>query len=945
MPGSRRTSPAPLCATARPTYDARILVERTAILSRLEAAVTAARAGSGAWIAVEADAGLGKTAILDRLSERLPPQLDVVRVTGHELEGEHPFGVARRLLDLVWSATDEAGRDAASRDAGRHALRLLDDDALPTELEHTVLHGTYWLLVTLAERKPLVLAVDDLHWVDEPSRRLLAYLGRRTSDVPILLVLATRPQRAGPELDGAEMFRLSPLSPEGVAHVTAGVADDPGFATACHTATGGVPLLLLGLLDELRAQERPPTAAAVEQLTRMGPPTIVRWVDRRLAEMPSGDAAIAEALVIVGDDVDLTVVADLTGQTPGEVARAADRLTRVGLFGRGPRLGFAHPVIRGAVSERLGDHVRAALHAEAARQAIDRGARPEVVADQLLRAPAGAVPGAAEALRAAASVAVGRGAPQQAVRYLQHALDEPVPAEEQPALLAALGTAQVRASHPEAAATLAHAAALADDPAARVAMLVERAFVLQRRGEAAVAVSELERELAAAAAPPGACDELRAAIVALADMDLAVRAQLADQLDAIVAGLPPAFSALALTHAAIEAALRYEDAEAVGALAERALGACVTALAGADGRAVPIPRDVLGLLTFILDAAERFETVRGISAGALAMTAAHGDVAGHAAVGSTYAFSCLRHGALGEARAVVTSLAPPGIELPGWVGGYVTGTARLIDAEFVDVGDGGPASPATPPTSAQRAMLALIEGKLLVGDGALEPGVARLLHGGRALVAMGFPAAGFHWQSDAALALARLGRHDEARAQVADELELNRRWAAPRALGCSMRADALLRATDAERVDGLRAAVEVLDTSAAPLELARALGDLGAALRRQNARRDARAPLRRAIELADECAPRTRIAEDARAELAAAGGRGPARRNGGMGSLTPSERRVVDLVAMGMSNPQVAQQLFVSRRTVETHLANAYRKLGIRGRDELATALAAAPTP
>ena len=130
----------------------------------------------------------------------------------------------------------------------------------------------------------------------------------------------------------------------------------------------------------------------------------------------------------------------------------------------------------------------------------------------------------------------------------------------------------------------------------------------------------------------------------------------------------------------------------------------------------------------------------------------------------------------------------------------------------------------------------------------------------------------------------------------------------------------------------------MLERSPARLEQARALTDLGAALRRANRRSEARGPLHEALALARRCGAHA-LAERASTELRAAGGRSSQPERGGVQQLTASERRVAELAADGHSNPEIAQALFVTRKTVETHLGHVYRKLAISGRAELPRAL------
>lgn len=188
-----------------------------------------------------------------------------------------------------------------------------------------------------------------------------------------------------------------------------------------------------------------------------------------------------------------------------------------------------------------------------------------------------------------------------------------------------------------------------------------------------------------------------------------------------------------------------------------------------------------------------------------------------------------------------------------------------------------------------------------------------------------------------ARALAALGSVAEARALVDEELDLARRFGAVGPVAVAEREAGLLAGPSAG-LPLLQASVERLRSSERHLEHARSLLALGAALRRGNRREDARGPLRTALELATR-AGAAPLAGQAREELAATGVRAVERPLGGVAALTPSERRVALLAAEGRGNREIAQTLFVTLRTVETHLTHAYRKLGITSRTELASAL------
>jgi DNA-binding CsgD family transcriptional regulator len=193
------------------------------------------------------------------------------------------------------------------------------------------------------------------------------------------------------------------------------------------------------------------------------------------------------------------------------------------------------------------------------------------------------------------------------------------------------------------------------------------------------------------------------------------------------------------------------------------------------------------------------------------------------------------------------------------------------------------------------------------------------------------------WRSPHARALHRVGRSAEAVALAEDNLAVARRFGGPSAIARAARE--LGEMCGGDGIGLLQEAVDVLEGTPARLDLAKANTALGRALRHARSPAEAREPLRRALELADACGA-AGLAEDVRTELYAAGARPRTSALSGAGALTASERRVAALAAEGASNRDIAQALFVTPKTVEVHLSNAYRKLGIRSRRELTGALA-----
>ena len=192
------------------------------------------------------------------------------------------------------------------------------------------------------------------------------------------------------------------------------------------------------------------------------------------------------------------------------------------------------------------------------------------------------------------------------------------------------------------------------------------------------------------------------------------------------------------------------------------------------------------------------------------------------------------------------------------------------------------------------------------------------------------------WRSLKALVLGSLDRAEEGIDLAREELELARAWGGRQPIGHALR---VLGTLEREAgIEHLQEAVETLERSTARLELAKALLALGTALRLARQPTKAREPLRRAIEIGSACSADA-LVERARGELRAAGARPRREALGGIESLTPSERRVAGMAAEEMTNREIAQTLFVTPKTVEVHLSNAYRKLEISNRRQLAAAL------
>jgi DNA-binding CsgD family transcriptional regulator len=194
------------------------------------------------------------------------------------------------------------------------------------------------------------------------------------------------------------------------------------------------------------------------------------------------------------------------------------------------------------------------------------------------------------------------------------------------------------------------------------------------------------------------------------------------------------------------------------------------------------------------------------------------------------------------------------------------------------------------------------------------------------------------WRSSLATSLAQIGERKQAIALAEEEVELARRWGTPRAIGVALRAAGVAHGGD-HGIALLRDAVNVLESSTAPLEHARALSDLGSSLRRAGLRTEAREHLRKALHLAHQLGG-MHLADRARNELTIAGARPRRDALRGRDALTPSELRVAQLAGDGHTNREIAEHLFITLRTVEAHLTSTYGTLEITSRQQLTAALA-----
>jgi DNA-binding CsgD family transcriptional regulator len=906
------------------------LLEREDALAAIRACVARVKAGTGAVLFIVGDSGLGKTRLL-RSAVDLAGGVDVGLGRGEAMERSVPFGVLEQAL----SALDHDAGLAVSGEGGPVA-------------EPTV---PYFRLLRWIERRrgrPFLLALDDLHWADEDSLRVVSFLARRAAWLPIALIATLRPWPAQAEevcaglgrSGEAEVQRLAPLHPESVAELLAVVSGDavkPEDAQRAWDLCAGNPLLLEQLAEGV---------SRGEQLPRL--PAYARGAEHllltRFAGMDEDVWRVARAASVLGNRFMFSIAIELAGIDEPSSERIFDALHRGGLIvgDTGDWTRFVHPLFGQALYEDIAAPIRRQLHARAFSLLLERGIDGQA-AEHAMRAELEGDARAIEVLERAGRGALASGAVATAAH--NHA-------------------AAVRFARPRAGVGLELA-------------LIEALVANGRMTEAGAACSELlaredldwrdrietlrmrGRTDYLIGAPDHGEDALReAAEIATAhDPVRAVQPLLDQSLCAWQDGGPR--RALPLAARARELAARAD--EVVRARAEATWGHLALEAGNPAGleatdrlaryfrepqanRAFAITELTwpwASIFQFAMNTsyAERYDDCERALSLARTMAEDAGTANALANVAIQTAALELRRGrieqALGEARRArdLADLTPgvlPYAELAEaealvWLGRLDEGQEVLERAKAWEDG-----------SWYVRLRRAHVRGLRLLwlGDRAAsdELLVAEEL---TREVGIGEPCATL-WAGHAIEAHVNAGRPERA-ANVLDWLE---RCATP--LRCCWpqvqlavgRARLAWSAGDEQGARaGFERALELHRDRELPLSRLETLLAYGRFLRLSAHPADAREPLAAALRVA-EYAGAGWLAHAARQELGLAGGK-RRRDPRGRDELTHAERRVAELAADGLSNAQIAHRLYLSINTVQTHLKHVYRKLGITSRREL----------
>jgi DNA-binding CsgD family transcriptional regulator len=930
------------------------LLEREPELDAVRAALEGGAQGQGRLLVIEGRAGVGKSALLQAArTSAAEAGMAVLSARGGELERSFAFGVVLQLFEgpLVTASPEEhdellSGPAALARPLLEQGGEDPGGEAVP------LLHALYWVCANLADRAPLLLAIDDVHWADTPSLDFLAYLAQRLDTLPVTVIVTLRRTDASDEagvvarLTGHPATTFLELEPLSRTAVDAVVRDrfptaEDAFCAACARVSGGNPHLLRELLAALAAEGRSPDAATAEEVSELAPDAVLRAVLARLARLPEAAWSLARAVAVLGDGAELRHAAALAELDLPTAATAADALAAGEIFAPGEPLAFLHPLLRSAVYAEVPAVERGLLHGRAARVLAD-DCPAERVAPHLLEAPSAADPWVVETLRTAARRSRAAASPEPAAAYLLRALDEPAPQEERAAVLIELGEAEAAAGAPTALARLEEALPLLEDPGERAGTLLRLGWMLHRSGRIPDAAEAFQRGLAEAEPGGPLAMQLEVGYLGVAWYDSRLAADVFERRRTLLDApgqTPPLAERGLLAQQLLQELSSGRSHEEVRALANRLLaGDALLEDEGADSLNLWI---AVGALSWSDD----FQPAHAAIQAARADAMRRGDYLTGALALYTRSWPRFWSGriaeALADAQAAVSAWRGTwAMYLPGamyWLARAHVERDELDEAEAaIDLPDAEARWGGTTMYAAWRAA----RGRVALARGRADEALAEQLASGgllRDTLHLRNPAIG-EWRSEAALAAARLGDDARARELVGEELELARAFGAARPIGVALRAAGLVAGGE-EGTGRLREAVAVLETSPSKLELARALIDLGAVLRRAGSRAEARPPLQRGLEMAERFGA-LRLERQAREELAATGAHLGSRSFTGRDALTPSEARVADMAAAGMSNREIAQSLFVTVNAVKWHLRNAYRKLGIATREDLAGALA-----
>jgi ATP/maltotriose-dependent transcriptional regulator MalT len=957
------------------------LVGRADEIRSLDRVLAELDQGSAAAIQLVGEPGIGKTRLLTELATRADARGHLVLSgSASELERDLPFSVFVDALDEYLRGLERSRLAALDDDVRTELAHVFPSlTALATDREVALQHERYRthravreLLEQLAWTQPLVLVLDDLHWADPASVELLGALLRRPPAVAVLLALAVRPRQLPERLSAALerahrtetliRIELGALSPEEARQLLGGAVDSAD-ATILYEESGGNPFYLEQLA---RSLDRAGGAAAVHgetSLTAIGvPSTVAAALTEELALLSDSARLVLEGAAVAGDPFEPELAAAGAQMPEVSVMAAIDELLQLDLLRTTDvprRFRFRHPLVRRAVYEATAVSRRLGAHERCAEALSAQGATASARAHHVERSAREGDVAAAAALRQAGEEAV-RLAPASAAHWFADALrllPPTAPAHERVELLLARAGALTAAGRFNDSYT-----ALLD----ALAIVPEDSHALRAR--VALACAGVESNLGR---QDEAGDRLAKALDGLPDQGSPEAVGLMLELTVNALWRTRHEEMHEAAERAVGAARRLGDTPlTAAALAELALA---DSIMGAAGRAESSRSEAAALVDSLSDRelARHLEAAAWLAGVELyldryAEGEAHANralaVARATGQGELFLLLAATLGGLLRQRGKLTEAAElldGGIEAARVLGnthalvwtlmGRSAAALRKGDVELalataresVDLSRAAESNFHAAEAAADLAA-ALLE------TGQPQPAVDLLLDsaGGEELTFIGGSPRARYLEVLTRSWLA-LGRHADAKRSAAAA----HRWASavqlPMAAAWAERAAA---AVELDTGDPARAATRALasaaaaDEAGAPVEAALSRTLAGLALGQTGERDRALTELKRATRVFEECGA-LRYRDEAERALRKLGYRIHRRTRPGsadgtaLESLTERERQLAQLVAGRKTNPEIAAELFLSQKTVETHLRNIFRKVGVSSRVELARAI------
>ncbi|TVL91767.1 AAA family ATPase [Streptomyces sp. SAJ15] len=929
------------------------LFERENHLAALTDMLCGAKQGRGRLALISGAVASGKTDLLDRFAaQTLSCGVLLLETTGSRAERELPFGLLKKVFDNA----------AMPSEARAEAIALLDD--VDTDEESgaasrlRTMSRVSSVLLRLADERPIVITVDDVHWGDGHSLQFLLHLARRVRQAKVLVVLTESTRLRQEQLSfHAELLRqpncgrlrLHMLTEPGITRVLTGYVSQTvaaRLAPECHRLTGGNPLLLRALLEDWRAGgehgeslQRPVPGEAYAQ-------AVLGCLHRGAPDV----LTIAHGIAVLGDADCPVLLSELLGLTAGAVEQGVQDLRQSALLEGGA---FRAPAARTAVLDAVPTAARAALHRRAAHLLHSDGAAALEVARHLVAGGQDVERWAVPVLREAAEYALVEEDLEFALRCLELAHAACRDERERAALKARLvsvawrmGPGVAEAHLPDLADALRGGRLAPRDLALSVSYLAWSGR-LEEAADAVAGSSATTRPAPGGSTTTGVEDARGAALAATAQWLTVISPPLRSRVPTLGTTAPAASTgprdlageAYAQSAVTLSTALGGQTARAV-VEAERVLQRYHLS----DNSLQPLAFALLALVY-----ADRLDLAQSWCERLLGECASRRVPTWQALLSAVRAEIALRQGdlpvAAHQARTAISRISPA-----GWGVAIGLPLATLIQAE-------------TGMGRYDEAM-ALLEQP--VPDGLFQTltGLHYLRARGRCHLATGryhaalgdFNTCGelmaawrvdtpqlVPWRLDAAEAWLALEETDRAHA-LAEE-QLRRSPGQPRLRGALLLI--LARGEDLKRrLPRLKEAVEILENGDDRLQLAGALGELGRGYRALGDFNRARVLVRKAWHVAKACGAEPLCRQlipshgDGADLVAPVGQSGDDAAQREVEALTEAEARVALLAAHGNTNREIASKLFVTVSTVEQHLTRIYRKLKVKRRRDLPAKLA-----